>query len=186
MYILGINAFHGDASASLISDGKLIAAVEEERFNRIKHWAGFPTQSIQYCLEVANIKASNLDRIAVSYNPQANLDRKLRFTLSQRPSLKSLLDRFSKQSKSNSIKDFIASACQCEPDSITAQIHSLEHHATHLASSFFVSPFSEAAILSIDGMGNFVSTLLAAGKDNQVKSFGRINLPRQSCRLVSR
>lgn len=175
--ILGINAFHGDASASLIQDGQLIAAVEEERFNRIKHWAGFPEKSIQYCLEVGGITASQLDHIAISYNPKANLNRKLLFTLQQRPSLKSLLDRLSKQSKSTSIRDYLAVACQCDPNIITARIHNLEHHTTHLASSFFVSPFAEAAILSIDGMGDFVSTLLAAGRDRQLQYFSRVHFP---------
>jgi carbamoyltransferase len=96
MNILGINAFHGDASASLIQNGQLIAAVEEERLNRIEHWAGVPARSIQYCLDTAGIK-TELDHIAVSSNPKANLNQKLRFTLQQRPTLSSLVDRFSKE-----------------------------------------------------------------------------------------
>ena len=177
MNILGINAFHGDASASLIQDGHLIAAVEEERFNRVKHWAGFPAQSIQYCLEAGNINIAQLDHIALSYNPKANLTRKLRFTLQQRPTLHSLLDKLNKQSKSTSLKDTLAFACDCSPEQITAKIHLLEHHTTHLAGSFFVSPFPQAAILSIDGMGDFVSTLLASGHDNELKYYTRTYFP---------
>jgi carbamoyltransferase len=177
MNILGINAFHGDASASIIQNGKLIAAVEEERFNRIKHWAGFPSQSIQYCLETAGIKITELDHIAVSSNPKANLTQKLRFTLKQRPTLNSLLDRFNKQSKSASILEHLTSIFHCPPDHIKAQIHSLEHHTTHLASTFLISPFSEAALLSIDGMGDFVSTLMAAGKDTDFTYFSRTHFP---------
>ncbi|MGK7876203.1 MAG: carbamoyltransferase [Xenococcaceae cyanobacterium] len=177
MNILGINAYHGDASASLIQNGQLVAAVEEERFTRVKHWAGFPSESIRYCLKVGGIAPSDLDRVAVSFNPKANLNRKLLFTLQNRPSLKSLLDRFSKQSKSASIQEKLAEACQCKPEEIRATIHNLEHHTTHLAGTFFVSPFKEAAILSIDGMGDFVSTLSAAGRDNQLQYFSRIYYP---------
>jgi carbamoyltransferase len=177
MNILGINAFHGDASAALIQNGQLIAAVEEERFNRIKHWAGFPTESIRYCLETAGIKIAELDHIAISSNPKANVTQKLRFTIEQRPTLSSLLDRFSKQSKSASIQEYLATAGQCKPSNIKAQIHNVEHHTTHLSSTFLISPFTEAALLSIDGMGDFVSTLMAAGKGNDFTYFSRTHFP---------
>ncbi|MBW4620010.1 MAG: hypothetical protein KME17_11725 [Cyanosarcina radialis HA8281-LM2] len=177
MNILGINAYHGDASASLMQNGQLVAAVEEERFTRVKHWAGFPDRSIRYCLEVGGISARDLDYVAVSFNPKANLGNKLLFTLQKRPSFKSLLDRFNKQSKSASLKDNLANACGCSPDDIRAPIYSLEHHSTHLAGTFFVSPFEEAAILSIDGMGDFVSTLFAGGRDRQLQYFARTYFP---------
>ncbi|BAZ47924.1 carbamoyltransferase [Nostoc sp. NIES-4103] len=177
MNILGINAYHGDASASLIQNGQLVAAVEEERFNRVKHWAGFPAESIRYCLKVGGISAADLDHVAVSFNPKANLNRKLLFTLQQRPSLSSLLDRFNKQSKSASLQQQLADACYCQVQDIKATIHSLEHHTTHLASAFFVSPFEKAAILSVDGMGDFVSTLAAAGEGNHLEYFSRTHYP---------
>jgi carbamoyltransferase len=177
MNILGINAYHGDASACLVQDGQLIAAVEEERFNRVKHWAGFPAESIRYCLKVGGISAADLDHVAVSFNPKANLNRKLLFTLQQRPSLSSLLDRFNKQSKSTSLKQELAEACYSTSEDILATIHNLEHHTTHLASAFFISPFEKAAILSIDGMGDFVSTLAAAGEGNHLEYFSRTHYP---------
>ncbi|HYX14986.1 MAG TPA: carbamoyltransferase C-terminal domain-containing protein [Nostoc sp.] len=177
MNILGINAYHGDASACLVQDGQLIAAVEEERFNRVKHWAGFPAESIRYCLKVGGISAADLDHVAVSFNPKANLNRKLLFTLQQRPSLSSLLDRFNKQSKSTSLKQQLAEAFYSTPEEIRATIHNLEHHTTHLASAFFISPFQKAAILSVDGMGDFVSTLAAAGEGNHLDYFSRTHYP---------
>lgn len=177
MNILGINAYHGDASASLIQDGKLVAAVEEERFIRVKHWAGFPAQSIRYCLKVGDISVSDLDYVAISYNPKANLNKKLLFTLKSRPSLKSLLDRFNKQSKATTVQENLAQVCNCQASDIKAIIYNLEHHTTHLAGAFFVSPFEEAAILSVDGMGDFVSTLMASGKDNNFTYFSRIYYP---------
>jgi len=177
MNILGINAYHGDASACLIQNGQLIAAVEEERFNRIKHWAGFPAESIRFCLKMGGISAADLDHVAVSFNPKANLNRKLLFTLQNRPSMRSLFDRFDKQSKSASLLQDLATACHCHPEDIRAKIHNLEHHTTHLASGFFVSPFEDAAILSVDGMGDFVSTLTAAGHGNQLEYFSRTHYP---------
>ncbi|MBD2193892.1 MULTISPECIES: carbamoyltransferase family protein [Calothrix] len=177
MNILGINAYHGDASACLIQNGQLVAAVEEERFNRVKHWAGFPAESIRYCLKVGGISATDLEHVALSFNPKANLNRKLLFTLQQRPSLSSLLDRFNKQSKSASLKEQLAAACYIQPEDIHAQIHTLEHHTTHLACGFLVSPFEKAAILSVDGMGDFVSTLSAAGEGNHLEYFSRTYYP---------
>jgi len=90
MNIIGINAYHGDASASLVVDGQLVAAVEEERFNRIKHWAGFPSKSIQYCLDVAGIGIGDVDHVAVSFDPRANLGKRLAFVASHRPSARAI------------------------------------------------------------------------------------------------
>ncbi|MDB9374987.1 carbamoyltransferase [Nodularia sphaerocarpa] len=177
MNILGINAYHGDASACLVQNGQLVAAVEEERFNRVKHWAGFPGESIRYCLKMGGISGADLDHVAISFNPKANLNRKLLFTLKQRPSLSSLLDRFNKQSKSTSLQQELADACHCQPEEINAPIHKLEHHSTHLASGFLISPFEKAAILSIDGMGDFVSTLSAVGEGNHLEYFSRVYYP---------
>ena len=177
MNILGINAYHGDASASLLRNGQLVAAVEEERFTRVKHWAGFPGHSIRYCLQVGGIAAPDLDHVAVSFNPKANVQRKVLFTLQQRPSLQSLLDRLNRQGKSLSIQENLAQACRCQPEQIRATIHNLEHHTTHLAGTFFGSPFDEAALLSIDGMGDFTSTLTGKGQDNHLQYFSRIYFP---------
>src|SRR6185369_4051141 len=77
MYILGINAYHGDAAAAIICDGRLIAAVEEERFNRVKHCAGFPTQAVEYCLQAAGISIEEVEHIGISRNPSANLHKKI-------------------------------------------------------------------------------------------------------------
>ena len=82
MRILGINAFHGDASAALVVDGRLLAAVEEERFNRVKHWAGFPAESVRYVLDEGNISIGDIEHVAVSFDPKANLGRKALFTIS--------------------------------------------------------------------------------------------------------
>jgi carbamoyltransferase len=177
MFILGINAYHGDSSAALVQDGNLIAAVEEERFTRIKHWAGFPAESIRYCLSEGGVDVHDLDHIAVSFNPRANISNKLLFTFRNRPDLKSILDRLKRQSKSLDIINEFGRVYDCAASSIKAKLHHVEHHAAHLASAYFTSPFDKAAILSIDGMGDFVSTLMASGEGNNFTVYNRIYYP---------
>ena len=177
MNILGINAFHGDSSAALIQDGMLVAAVEEERFTRIKHWAGFPVQSIRYCLKEGGITVKELDHVAVSFDPKANLTSKILFTLKSMPDLKSVLDRLKRQIKSFGVMDQLAHAFDCDTKSLKAQFHPVEHHTAHLASTFFTSPFERAAILSVDGMGDFVSSLMASGEGADFKIYDRVYYP---------
>lgn len=177
MYILGINAYHGGASATIIKDGRLIAAVEEERFTRQKYWAGFPTQSIRFCLKAAGISVQDLDHVGVSRNPSANLIKKVMFTVTRRPSLSLLKDRFKNAAKVGDLKSQLATALSVEPNSLRAQFHNVEHHRAHMASAFFVSPFNEAAILSVDGMGDFVSTMTGTGQDNKLAVLETVNFP---------
>ena len=153
--ILGLNAYHGFASAAIVVDGKLIAAVEEERFNRIKHWAGFPAQSIRYCLEQAGVDPRELDHVAISFDPRANFLRRLGFVLSHFPSPRAIIDRVKRQGKTLGLVDQFASAVGCQAGDLRAKFHRIEHHQTHVAAGFLISPFEEAAILSIDGMGDF-------------------------------
>jgi carbamoyltransferase len=177
MNILGINAFHGDASACLVQDGQLTVAVEEERYKRIKHWAGFPADSIRHCLNMAGIKPQEIDHIAVSFNPKANLTKKIAFTLQHLPSTNTIIDRLRKQKKGFSIRQQVAQALGVDETVITSNVHNLEHHSTHFASTFFLSPFAESAILSIDGMGDFVSTLLGSGNDIHLEYYDRTYFP---------
>src|SRR5688572_11460768 len=136
MFVLGINAFHGDSSAALLRDGKLIAAVEEERFNRVKHWAGFPAESIRWCLQEVGVALKDIDHVALSFNPKANVGRKALFTILNRPSLRSVVDRLKRQGKSLGLRESLAQACGCATDDIKAQIHSVEHHDSHIGSGF--------------------------------------------------
>ena len=93
MIILGLNAFHGDSSAALVRDGKLVAAAEEERFRRVKHWAGFPSQAIAYCLREAGLRLADVDHVAVNQDSRANLLRKLAILAAQPPDIGLVLDR---------------------------------------------------------------------------------------------
>jgi carbamoyltransferase len=175
--ILGINAYHGDASAALVVDGRLVAAVEEERFNRIKHWAGFPAKSIEYCLGEAGLQPRELDHVAISFDPRANFLKRLGFVVSHWPSPRAIVDRVKRQGKTLGLEAQFAAAVGCAPAQIKAHFHRIEHHQTHLAAGFLISPFEEAAILSIDGMGDFTSTLTAHGSGTSWRELDRVFFP---------
>lgn len=177
MYILGINAYHGGASACLIQDGRLIAAVEEERFTRQKYWAGFPVQAIRYCLDAAGITAYDLDHVGVSRNPSANLVKKVLFTLKNRPSLNLIRDRIANAGKVGDLQSELVNALGLDAKALKAEFHNVEHHRAHMASAFFVSPFTEAAIFSVDGMGDFVSTMTGTGRDTKMEVLDTVNFP---------
>lgn len=177
MFILGINAYHAGASACLIEDGHLIAAAEEERFRRTKYWAGFPSEAIQYCLSEAGINAYDLDHIGISRNPSAHLQKKILYAISSRPSFSKIKDRLANAAKVRDPRKALVQSLDLDESSLKASFHNIEHHHAHLASAFFVSPFDEAAILSIDGMGDFVSTMWAVGRGNKIEALGDINYP---------
>ncbi len=217
MYILGINAYHGDAAAAIIKDGKLIAAVEEERFNRVKHCAGFPAESIRYCLKTAGIGIESVAHIGISRDPSAHLHKKVLFAAGRAASqlaggsgrrqqrgsvgvveadmggppagpvnggngkgtgiFRQVKDRLGNAAKVRDLKDAIATALGVSPKTLRAQFHNVEHHRAHLASSFFVSPFARAALLSIDGFGDFISTMWGVGEGNSIDVLGQVEYP---------
>ena len=157
MNVLGLNAYHGDVSAALVIDGKLVAAVEEERFRRIKHVTGFPAQAIGACLRIGGLTAEDVDLFAVSRRPRAHLWRKALFVLQNRPK-RTLADRARNMSKIGRLSDALAHATGLDEYRIRPRMRYVEHHPAHLASAAFVSPFDSAAVCAIDGFGDFVST----------------------------
>ncbi|HDK25745.1 MAG TPA: carbamoyltransferase, partial [Candidatus Atribacteria bacterium] len=177
MYILGINAYHGDSSACLIKDGSLITAVEEERFRRIKHWAGFPEKAVKHCLWSAGLGLEDIDYIAINRNPKANLYKKVLFTLRKRPSFVLIKDSLKNALKVKDIKIIMSERLGMEGQKIKAELYHIEHHRAHMASAFFVSPFEGAAILSIDGFGDFVSTMMGIGEGNKIEVIDQVNFP---------
>ena len=177
MIILGLNAFHGDSSACLVVDGKLVAAAEEERFRRIKHWAGLPTEAIRYCLNAGGFAITEVDRIAINRNPGANAMRKALFAFARKPSLGAITDRLRNAAKVHNVRDDIASSLGVIPDAIHARIDNVEHHLAHLASAFFVSPFRDAAVVSVDGFGDFASVMWGTGRDNRIETADRTYFP---------
>jgi len=240
MYILGINAYHGDAAAALIKDGRIVAAVEEERFNRVKHCAGFPTEAVRYCLQAAGIRVEDIAHIGISRDPSAHLHKKILFAAGRATKqggqwavgrgretegsrqtavgrrqaegasdvieldeagieqgngatgdgsngrngqkrgsgiFRQVKDRLSNAAKVRDLKDDLALALGVSKSSLRAQFHNIEHHRAHLASSFYVSPFERAALLSIDGFGDFISTMWALGEGNSINVLDQVEYP---------
>jgi carbamoyltransferase len=174
MTILGLNAYHGDSAACLIKDGKLIAAAEEERFRRIKHWAGLPTNAIDYCLREGGIPLQEVEHIAVNRKPGANNWRRLAFVLRHRPDPRLMLQKVKNIRSASSAHEAIERAYNV---SLRAQVHHVEHHLAHLASAFLVSRFEEAACISIDGFGDFASTAMGFGRGTGIEIDRRVYFP---------
>ena len=174
MNILGVNAYHPDSAACLIKNGELIAAVEEERLNRIKHWAGFPTESIKFCLEKGGLKIEDIDFIAVNRDPKKNLIKKFFFAILKRPSFNFLFERIVNRKKLTSLPQEFE---KIFGKNIKNKIVCVEHHIAHLASSYYVSGFQDAALISVDGFGDFASVMTALGQNHQIKPLSEINFP---------
>ncbi|HEX8408349.1 MAG TPA: carbamoyltransferase C-terminal domain-containing protein [Thermoanaerobaculia bacterium] len=175
MIILGLNAHHADASACLVVDGKLIAAAEEERFRRVKHWAGFPSAAVKYCLDEAGITIDEVDHVAVNRDPNARLMQRMKFILAKRPSVAAIRRRLENRSRIKDLRTEIVETFKL--DSFKPKLHHVEHHRAHLASAFFVAPFEEAAVLSIDGFGDFVSSMWGVARGNHIEVLGEIGFP---------
>jgi carbamoyltransferase len=175
--ILGLNAYHGDAAAALVVDGELAAATEEERFNRTKHVAGFPALAAAWCLAEAGLRPEQLDHVAVGRDPRANIGAKVRRTLRHRPSMSFVRQRVANQVRVRDAGNATADALGVERGSLRAKLHNVEHHRAHAASAFFVSPFDEAAVLTVDGFGDFASTMLAVGRGRRLEVLDRVLFP---------
>jgi carbamoyltransferase len=175
--ILGINAHHGDASACILRDGILVAAAEEERFRRIKHWAGFPSEAIRYCLAEAGVSIDQVDHIALNRNPSANLLKKALFAFGKRPSLAAVTDRLKNAGKVRGAAESLAAGLGVPLNAVRGKVHHVEHHLAHMGSSFLVSPFDSAAVVSVDGFGDFVSTMWGTGKGSSISVDAKIHFP---------
>jgi carbamoyltransferase len=173
--VLGLNAFHGDSSAALVRDGVLVAAVEEERFRRVKHWAGFPSQSIAYCLRAAGAQLSDVDHVAINQNSRANLLRKIRYVVSQRPEPGLVIERLKNRRKRASSDKLLEEACGGQK--FRGVLHNVEHHLAHLSSAFHVSPFENAVVVSVDGFGDFSSAAWGVGRNSTLAIDGRVYYP---------
>jgi carbamoyltransferase len=226
VYILGINAYHGDAAAALVKDGELIAAVEEERFNRVKHCAGFPARAIEHCLRAGGITINEVEHVGVSRRPSAHAHKRI-LALATRnlghrrksnaannpppavsplsyagmstataPALeadpgsdyrvesngsgklaRALTERLRNVLRTRETKADLASALAIPHTELRARFHKIEHHRAHLASAFYVSPFERAALLSLDGFGDSLSTMWGMGEGLRIKVLGRVEYP---------
>jgi carbamoyltransferase len=172
--VLGVSAFHADASAAGLVEGRFVAGVEEERFRRIKHWAGFPRQALAFCLEEVGCDLGEVSALAVSRQPRAYLLRKAALALTHPRSLRRAASRARNLVQVGGLEQRIAAAFgTARPP----RLHAVEHHLAHIGSAFFCSPFETAACLSIDGFGDFVSTMLAVGRGRAVEVLQRVHFP---------
>jgi carbamoyltransferase len=175
MRILGLNAYHADASAVLVCDGKLVVAIEEERLSRIKHVSGFPARAARACLEAAGLRADQLEHVAISRDPSANLLNKVLRVLGGDAPTSLLVSRLGNAAQVRRVDAALAEALGVP--SLPARFHAVEHHRAHLASAFFASPFDDAAVLSLDGFGDFVSTMWGHGRRTQIDVLGQVGYP---------
>lgn len=175
MLILGLNAFHADASACIVRDGMLIAAAEEERFRRIKHWAGFPSEAVKWCLAEVGADLSDLDFVALNQDSRANMLQRGSYIFSSRPDFGLLFERFRNRKERLGVNMLLE---QTFPGQLLkAEIQAVEHHAAHLSSAFHVSPFNEAVAISVDGFGDFASAAWGIGKGTQIEITDRVHFP---------
>ncbi len=182
MYILGISAFYHDSAACLLKDGEIIAAAQEERFTRKKHDAGFPCNAIQYCLEESSIVANQIDNVVFYEKPFVKFERLLETYLAFAPkgfkSFAKAMPLWIKDKlfqKSNLIKE-LKSTLDKDVDWRERLLFS-EHHLSHAASAYYPSPFESAAVLTLDGVGEWTTTSLAIGKGSDLKVVKEIHFP---------
>jgi len=174
MIVLGVNAYHGDSSACLVVDGKMISAAEEERFRRIKHWAGFPSEAIKYCLDDAGLSLADVEHVAINQAAKANLWKKITFTLLNNPDLNMVMDRIKNKHERANVKEELRTKVGAD---FKGEVHSVEHHLAHLSSAFHVSPYSEAVVVSVDGFGDFASAAWGYGNGNDIKVEDKVYFP---------
>lgn len=175
MIVLGLNAFHADSAAALVVDGRLLAAVEEERFRRIKHWAGFPSEAIAWCLQHAGISLDQVDVVAVNTDPKAGRLARAAYAVRHLPSPAAVIDRLRARRKRLSVAEHLQRAF---PDArIRANVMPVEHHLAHLASAYYPSGFDHAVALSVDGFGDFASAAWGVGINGRLAVDGKVGFP---------
>jgi carbamoyltransferase len=178
-YVLGLNAYHGDAAAVLLADGQVVMAVEEERLNRRKHCAGFPGLAARACLQASSVTPAELASVAISRQPRANLYRKVLFSLGKLVSGRGLgrvKDRLANAARIRDVQMALARALECDVEVLPA-LQRVEHHRAHLASAYHASGWDDAALLSIDGFGDFVSTMLGWGHGGVIEVLDQVEFP---------
>ncbi len=177
MLILGLNMFHGDASAALIQDGEVVFAIAEERLNRVKHFGGLPALSIKACLAAVGADIADIDHLAVGRDKDANLAKKVQYALANPAKLLNFIQIRKRRESMNDLKSLLGQALDQDPAHMRFQEHNVEHHIAHIASAFYCSGLEEAAGFSYDGSGDFVSAMFARCGGTEVEPLERVFLP---------
>ena len=174
MIILGLNINHADTSACIIVNGKIIAAIEEERFVRKKHYAGFPLNSIEFCLSIAKLTINDVNFITVNYSPTSNLKQKVFYIIKNIISISTLKKILSFKNKLFHTSDLHR---YLNKNNFNGKIINVEHHMSHIASSYYNSSFENAAGLTIDGFGDFCSTGTFLCSNDKIQSLKKVYFP---------
>jgi carbamoyltransferase len=181
MRILGLSAFYHDSAAALLVDGELVAGAQEERFTRKKHDAGFPKNAVEYCLAEGGVDLDQIDCIAFYDKPFLKFERLLETYLAFAPkgftSFRMALPVWLKEKlfQKRLLRDHLVD-CGAGKD-IEQKLLFTEHHQSHAASAFFPSPFEEAAVLTIDGVGEWATTSVGVGRGNRLEMLKELRFP---------
>jgi len=173
--ILGLNAFHADAAACVLKDGVLVAAAEEERFRRIKHWAGFPSEAVKWCLDEVGAVLSDVDHVALNQDSRANMWQRAEYLVKSRPDMAFIVERLRARKERAGADKHLEQAFPGQK--FRGEVHAVEHHLAHLSSAFHVSPFEEAIAVSVDGFGDFASAAWGVGKGTAIDVDARVHFP---------
>ncbi|MBI3725824.1 carbamoyltransferase, partial [bacterium] len=167
--ILGLNAYHADAAAALVVDGRVVAAAEEERFNRIKHSAGFPIEAVRYCLRQGGLELRDVGSIAIASKPIEHVKEEILQILSGRPAYsRQIQKRLQAVAQFRDVRAVLAREFGIRKDDLP-RTDEIPHHLAHVASAYYASGWNDAALLSIDGFGDFSSTLLGKGEGSKIQ-----------------
>jgi len=177
MLILGLNMFHADASAAIVEDGEVVFAIAEERLNRVKHYAGFPSLAVKVCLDAVGVKISDIDHVAVGQDSDANLAKKVKYALANPAKILNFIGLRQRKQAMRDLSILLAKALDVDTKRLRFQEHHLEHHIAHIASAYYCSPWEKAAGFSYDGSGDFVSTMMARCEGGEIEVLNRVFLP---------
>jgi carbamoyltransferase len=175
MIILGINAYHPNSSACLLTEGTIKIALEEERMNRIKYWSGLPIEAIKFCLKNKNLNFSDVDYIAINQDFFANIFSKIKYILFNRPDIFFLTNNFNNKLKRKNILNILED--ELGPVKKSCKLIGIEHHKSHIASAFFESKFNKSVNVSVDGFGDFASVAWGLGDKEKINIDHKILFP---------
>jgi len=175
--ILGINTHHAGSSAALVIDGTPVAAISEERLNRIKYYAGFPTLSILKVMEIGGVTFKDIDYVAIGRDASANTSKKLEYVVRNPTKLLNLLKIRAARESLGDLKTLLVENCGANPADLRFEQVNVEHHLAHIASAYYISPWDYAAGLSVDGSGDFVTCMLTECVGQEIKIKQRIYVP---------
>jgi len=175
--VLGINAFHAGAAAAIVIDGEVKFAIAEERLNRVKYYAGFPSQAIRACLEFTGLEFKDIDYVAVGRDSSANLDKKLGYVARHPLLLANMVKMRASRKELGGLRELFSKECDIDIETLSFEEMNVEHHLAHTASAFFQSGWDECAGITIDGSGDFVTCMMSRCHGSEIEPLHRIYVP---------